>query len=101
MKTPYEYRKDFKENNYKAYKKGKKRYETKYPDRYKFTKKVCVLKEKGIVKPSPCRICGSIKHLQACTLSPDINDPVYLCYQCNRDVHKDVTLFPGGKVNLI
>jgi len=87
MKTPYEYKKAYKENNPEGYRYHKKKYETLYHKRVKFTKKVWSLKNRGYLVMQPCILCGSTDHIQACTLSPSPSSPWWLCHEHNRWLH--------------
>jgi len=92
MKTKYEYKKTWKKKNPKKFRKSKnkenRKYFSKYPERKRFAQKVHLLLKKGVIKKQPCMICGSIKQVEATTLSGNPYSPTWLCDRCNKEIHR-------------
>jgi hypothetical protein len=68
--------------------KSNNNYNHRYPERSRFSNKIYRLVKSGQIKKRPCILCGGSKQLEACTASDTPYDPMWLCCQCHKALHR-------------
>ena len=94
MTQKYEYTKSWRKRNPEKFHATKNKlnttYNKKYPIRRCFGNKIYHLLKQDRIQKTPCVECGSDIQVQACSLSTNVYDPLWLCDACNKALHKRI-----------
>jgi len=93
-KNSYYYNKRWREKHPSMFRDQKcrvnKRYNHRYPERIRFARKVARLIQGGYISRQPCQKCGSVEQVQACQLTCDPYNPLWLCDRHNKELHREI-----------
>ena len=73
----------------------------RYPERIQARDNVKKAKEKGVLKPEPCMICGTDKDIQA--HHPDYSKPLdvqWLCRRCHHILERNLNLTSNNETRM-